>query len=159
MRRWHRSPVGSIGLCVRRLNDEAERLPAETNPLLNVVGERSPHRFGTDLRNSTHMEPPQPKLFLDPGIHELSNLRPLPQRSFSLTTCGLSTECRNNRMFFRDYDGSPVAGIAGTTVLALRAPFAICHACLIPHHRSTGPLFRTARSEYFPLWAYKRVRC
>jgi hypothetical protein len=137
--RSHSHPISRILATqpLRQLACAAERLPAQPNPLLNVVGEGSPHRFCSDLRNSADMEPPRPKLFVDPGVHKLGNLRPLPQRSFSLSTCGLSTKSRNHRPATRGM-GDPLWLRKNIRNNSSRAESTFCNLSRLP---GTAPSF------------------
>ena len=59
--------------CGPQASSALHGLPAQTNPLADVIGQASPHRFHADLGQTAQAELTQPELVLDPGIGSLGD--------------------------------------------------------------------------------------
>src|SRR5450759_1486824 len=113
--------------CGQRLNP-----PAQSNPLLDVIGQASPHGFHEDFQTATQSKLTQPNLSFDPGIRTLGHPSALSVDGFGLGGPHLLHKSCDRRMLDSPRNRAPLNGILRTALGFNRASGAVLRICPIP---------------------------
>lgn len=116
------SPQGPFSACLRLPNvysDFQGGFPAESNPLLDIVGHSLPERLGGYFKQPSNPKLPQSYFGLDPGVRKFGKGAPGAinlLRAFRLHFLSES----NDRIFHHAADAPPRAVVAGTALPLMR---------------------------------------
>src|SRR2546425_4553445 len=92
------------GLCPSGRSGHQLRSPAETDPLLKVVGEAGPDHLTAHLLQTPHPKLPQPDLGFEPGVGKLGHGGSHSINSFGRLGLHLLHKSRHPRHVFRAHD-------------------------------------------------------
>jgi len=106
--------------------------PAQPYPEFNVVSNGCPERFQLYPYKPSQTELPEPELFFNPGIGELSHFSPLLIYCLCFICFHLCNKCFNNRIILYTGDSTSFSGMwtAGRFGQTAWAFFSAVHICL-----------------------------
>jgi hypothetical protein len=108
--------------------------PAQTNPLLDVVGEHCPEGFGADLPQATDMKAPEGKFLLQPRIDQFRHPSTLAQQGPRLECRLTRSEGAHHWILTGHHDGAPIAPVARAALSTLETRPTIRLTGAIAHH-------------------------
>lgn len=113
--------------CGQRLNP-----PAQSNPLLDVIGQASPHGFHEDFQAATQSKLTQPNLSFDPGIRKLGHPSALSVDGFCLGSLHFLHKSCDHRMLDSPRNRASLNGILRAAPGFDRTSGAVFRICPIP---------------------------
>src|SRR3990170_843277 len=125
------------------------RLPAEANPLADVVGQTSPHSFQSHLDQTTQAKLTQPNFIFDPRIGKLRHPSPLLIDGLSFRRLHLGLKGGHLGRRFTPYHRSPSLRPRATLGLKATPPTVRNLRSVAASHRSPRSFLRLIR-QHFP---------
>src|SRR3972149_6799514 len=113
------------------------RLPAEANPLADVVGQTSPHNFQSHLDQTTQAKLTQPNFIFDPRIGKLRHPSPLLIDGLSFRRLHLGLKGGHLARRFTPYHRSPSLRPRATLGLKATPPTVRNLRSVTASHRSS----------------------